>query len=74
MKVTFGEKLRNLREESELNQTVLGKALGMTQRKLSYLECNKCEPSIDDIVSICQFFGVSADFMLNIPKGLNYPK
>ena len=46
----------------------------MTQRKLSYLECNKCEPSIDDIVSICQFFGVSADFMLNIPKGLNYPK
>lgn len=72
MKLTFGEKLRNLREEKELNQTELGKILGMTQRKLSYIECGKCEPSIEDIVSICKYFNVSSDFMLGLPKDLQY--
>jgi transcriptional regulator with XRE-family HTH domain len=74
MKLTFGEKLRNLREEQELNQTALGKMLGMTQRKLSYIECNKCEPSIEDIISICRFFGVSSDYLLGIPDNMKYPK
>lgn len=74
MKLTFGEKLRNLREEKELNQTELGKRLGITQRKLSYLECGRCEPSIADIKAICMFFGVSADYLLGLPNGLNYMK
>lgn len=74
MKLTFGEKLRNLREEKELNQTELGKKLGITQRKLSYLECGRCEPSISDIKAICMFFGISADYLLGLPNGLDYIK
>ena len=38
MDLTLGEKIRLLREERELNQAELGKAVGMTQRKVSYLE------------------------------------
>lgn len=74
MEMTFGEKLRNLREEQELNQTELGKRLGMTQRKLSYLECGKCEPSIDDLRAICVFFKISSDYILGLPENLKYPK
>ncbi len=40
----------------------------MTQRKLSYIECGKCEPSIDDIVAFCRFFEVSADYLLGIKE------
>ncbi len=72
--LTFGEKLRYLREEQKLNQTELGKKLGITQRKLSYLECGKCEPNVDDIRAICNFFKISADYMLDIPQNLKYPK
>ena len=68
MEMTFGEKLRLLREELELNQTELGRELGMTQRKISYIECGKYEPSIDDIVAFCHFFHVSADYLLGIPE------
>jgi len=74
VKLTLGEKLRNLREEYELTQTELGKKLGMTQRKISYIECGKCEPSIDDLVAMCRYFGVSSDYMLGLPKGLEYLK
>lgn len=74
MKLTIGEKIRNLREEKELNQTELGKRLGMTQRKLSYIECGKCEPNIDDLKAICTFFDISADYLLGLPRNLKHPK
>lgn len=68
MKLTFGERVRNLREDADINQTQLGKAVGMTQRKISYIECGKYEPSIEDITALCKHFGVSADFLLGITE------
>ena len=44
MELTFGEKLRLLRENRELNQADLGSQINMTQRKISYMENNKYEP------------------------------
>ena len=67
MNVPFGEQLRNLREDADLNQSELGRALGMTQRKISYIECGKYEPSLDDIIAVCHYFQVSADVLLGIP-------
>ena len=68
MELSFGEKIKNLREELELNQTELGIKLQMTQRKISYIECNKYEPSIDDIKAFCKFFNVTADYLLGLSK------
>ena len=68
MKLSFGDKIRNLREDADLNQTQLGKAVNMTQRKISYIECGKYEPSIDDIKAFCHYFKVSADYLLSIPE------
>ena len=70
MKLTFGDRVRNLREDRDLNQTQLGKALNMTQRRVSYIECGKYEPSIEDIIAICRFFKVSADYL----RGLSSEK
>ncbi len=72
--MTFGEKLRLLRETVDLTQGQLAKKLGMTQRKISYMENDKYEPSMDDIVSLCLFFKVSSDYLLGLPKELPYPK
>lgn len=68
MKLTFGEKIKNLREDQDLTQGQLGKLVNMTQRKISYIENNKYEPSIDDIRAFCLFFDVSADFLLELDK------
>ena len=70
--MTIGEKIRNLREDNDLTQTTLGKALNMTQRKLSYIENDKYEPSIEDIKAICMYFNVSADSLLGLPKPHKY--
>ncbi len=73
MKLTFGEKIRNLREDADLNQTQLGNAVNITQRKISYIECGKYEPSLDDIVALCNFFKVSADYLLDVPYTYENP-
>ncbi len=66
MEKSFGEIIRELREDSNLTQGKLAQKLQMTQRKISYIECGKYEPSIDDIKAFCKFFNVSADFLLGI--------
>ena len=74
MELTFGEKIRLLREERELNQTQLGKKVNMTQRKISYLERDQYEPSMEDIKALCGYFQISADYLLGFSKHLPYPK
>ena len=74
MELSFGEKIRLLREERELNQSQLGSAVHMTQRKVSYLENGKYEPSMEDLKALCTFFHVSADYLLGFSRPLPYPK
>ncbi len=68
MNLSFGDKIRNLREDQDLNQTQLGKAVGMTQRKISYIECGKYEPNIGDIIALCKYFKVSSDYLLGLSE------
>ena len=74
MDLSFGERIKLLREEQELSQTELGLAVNMTQRKLSYLENGKYEPSMEDIRALCRYFHVSADYLLGFAKAFPYPK
>ena len=72
MEMKFGEKIKRLREIRELTQTQLGKALNMTQRKISYIEKGIYEPSLSDICELCKFFNVSSDYLLGLPSNLDY--
>ena len=71
--MTFGEKLRGLRQDRDMTQAQLGVALKTTQRKISYLEMGKTEPNIEDLKRICGFFKVSADYLLELPYHYNQP-
>ena len=66
MKGTFGERRRALREDADLNQTELGEKLHLTQRKISYLERGKSEPSVGDLIAAARFFCVSTDYLLGL--------
>lgn len=72
MEFTFGEKIKMLRENAGLNQTQLGNAIHITQRKVSYLECGKSEPSLGDLIALCNYFKVSADYLLGLPDNYRH--
>ena len=72
--MTLGEKVRQLREDMDLTQGQLGKELGITQRKISYIENSTYEPSLSDLKAICLFFGISANYLLGLPENLKSHK
>jgi transcriptional regulator with XRE-family HTH domain len=61
----FGEKLRGLRRQRKLTQVDVSQALGLgTQAHISHLESGRKEPSIDLVLKIAAFFGVTTDYLL----------
>jgi transcriptional regulator with XRE-family HTH domain len=57
----FAENLKALRTEKYLSQTQVAVALGITQRKVSYLECGKIEPDLETLTAIAKYFAVTID-------------
>ena len=66
-----------MREDHDLSQQSVADAIGITQRKYSYVE-TEVQPLTDElIVKLARFYGVSADYLLRLtdidkpyPKGL----
>lgn len=61
---TFGELLKELRIERGITQKRLAQELSITVPTLSHWECNYQEPSFKDLVRLCDYFEVSADYLL----------
>lgn len=60
----FGEKVRELRKEKGLSIEELAEAIHYSKSSINYWENDKMEPSISALRAICDFFDVSADYML----------
>lgn len=67
-------KLRELREDRDLKQSEIGKILNKSQQGYAHLENGKARFTIEDLIKLCIFYGVSADYILGLPQGLDYPK
>lgn len=71
----FNERLRELREDSNLTQTALAKELYIDQRSLSFYEIGKYEPNLETLIRIAKFFNVSTDYLLGLTNETKpYPK
>ena len=73
--MNFGERVYRLREDSEprLNQTEFGRRIGLSQRKISHIEKEQTEPSLQDIKAYCEYYNLSADYLIGLtdePKSL----
>lgn len=63
---TFGEKLRYLRQEKNINQIQLAKELDVGKSIISLWEQNKCEPTLSKLIAMSKFFGVSIDYLAGL--------
>ncbi len=62
----FGDRLRELREERDLKQCEVAKELFISNKVLSSYERNTAFPSIEMFKKICEYYNVSADYLLQI--------
>lgn len=62
--ISFGKKIRELREEKNLTQPQLAKELGVSNAVISYWENDLNEPKASHIEKIAIFFNVSTDYLI----------
>jgi transcriptional regulator with XRE-family HTH domain len=62
--MTFGKRLRQLRENKQLSQLDLSKLLNIANSTLSLYEADKRFPEPEILKRIADFFGVSIDYLL----------
>jgi transcriptional regulator with XRE-family HTH domain len=62
----LGDRLRDLRESRNLKQTDVAKALRISNKILSSYERNISMPTIENIKNLCEYYNVSADYLLQI--------
>lgn len=62
----FNERLKALREDNDITQTELAKAVNVTQRNISFYETGTNEPDIKTIIALAKFFNVSTDYILGL--------
>lgn len=59
-------RIKDLREDRDLLQTDVAKAVGIDQRTLSNYETGKTCPDSYAIIRLAEFFGVTCDFLLGV--------
>ncbi len=59
-------RIKELRKENGLTQKQLAKMVGKSETGLASWEQGLSEPSIADIIKLCEIFSVSADYLIGI--------
>lgn len=59
-------RIKDLRIDNDLTQTQVAQAIGITQRKYSYIETEIQPLTADVIYKLCKFYNVSADYILGL--------
>ena len=66
MNKTIGERIKEIRNESKLNQSEFGKSISVSQDTVSLWEKGKSLPNTEYVILICRRYGVSADYLLGL--------
>ena len=62
--MTFPERLKQLRLECKINQTVLGDKAGITIKQIQRYESGESEPTLSKLLRMADFFDVSLDYLV----------
>ena len=71
--MNYRERIRNTREDRDLTQTQIGKILNKSQQGYNHIEIGRAELKIDDLVLLCKYYDLSADYLIGlIDKPVSY--
>jgi transcriptional regulator with XRE-family HTH domain len=60
--------MRNLREDNDLTQREVAKVINKSQQGYSHIEDGRAELKIEDLIKLCKFYGVSADYFIGMTE------
>lgn len=60
------DRIKNLRIDSDYTQAYVARAIGISQRKYSYIETGIQQLTDDLIIKLAVFYNTSADYLLGL--------
>lgn len=64
--IDYRTRLRNVREDHDLTQAEVGKILDKSQQGYNHIEAGRAELKIDDLIRLCQYYNLSADYLIGL--------
>lgn len=62
----LSQRILQLRKERGLSQKELGEAVGLSHKAISTIESGTRSTTIEKLVALSRFFGVSTDYLLGL--------
>lgn len=70
----YYERLKGIREDMDKSQTDIAQILNTTQQQIYKYENGKQEMTVSKLKALCLYYHVSADYVLGLPRGLDWPR
>ena len=70
----YNDILRELREDNDYSQETIAAELKITRQQYQLYESDKRKFKVEQIIQLCKFYNVSADYVLGLPENMPYPK
>ena len=64
--MNYRQRLRDVREDRDLTQEQLGRIINKSQQGYNHIEAGRAELKIDDLVKLCRYYNLSADYLIGL--------
>ena len=68
------ERIKATREDKDILQKDAAEFLGVSDKQIRRWENGESEMGILKLQKLCLYYGVSADYILGLPRGLDWPR
>lgn len=70
----YNKRLKELREDNDMTQQQVADLLKTERSYYGKYERGVRPLTIEHLITLCNYYGVSSDYILGLPKGLKYPE
>lgn len=62
----YRARIKNVREDRDYTQAAIGKVLNKSQQGYNHIEAGRAELKIEDLISLCKFYNLTADYLIGL--------
>jgi len=62
----YRTRMKALREDGDYTQAQIGRLLHKSQQGYNHIEAGRAELKIEDLIKLCRFYNVSADYFIGM--------
>ncbi len=62
----YRQRLKEVREDRDFTQAQIGAVINKSQQGYNHIEAGRAELKIDDLKKLCEFYNLSADYLVGL--------